>query len=114
MRIPNLARLARALPALVPVLFHGGLAWAQEAGDRDRGLAYAQKACAQCHAVRGDQKLSPNLGTATFKSIASTPGMTGTALAVWLRSTHKSMPDLIIEAQDRADVIAYILSLKDQ
>lgn len=111
MRILELARLAWALP----VLAQASLTWAQDGGDRGRGLAYAEKACAQCHAVRADQKLSPHPGTATFKAIANTPGMTGTALAVWLRSTHKnkSMPDLMIEPQDRADVIAYIVSLKD-
>ena len=57
--------------------------------------------------------MSPRVGVATFKTIANTPGMTGTALAVWLRTPHKSMPNLIIEAEDRNNVIAYILSLGD-
>ena len=39
--------------------------------------------------------------------------MTGTALSVWLRTPHKSMPDLIIEQEDRNNVIAYIVSLRD-
>ena len=39
--------------------------------------------------------------------------MTGTALSVWLRTPHKSMPDLIIEPEDRNNVIAYIVSLRD-
>jgi len=101
------------LAVVASLLATASPASAQDAGDRDRGLAYAQKVCAECHAVRSGQKLSPHLGVASFQTIANTPGMTGTALAVWLRSTHKNMPDIMIDPQDRADVIAYILSLKD-
>ena len=39
--------------------------------------------------------------------------MTATALAVWLRTPHKSMPNLMIAPQDRNNVIAYIVSLRD-
>ena len=87
--------------------------WAQEAGDPGRGLVFAQQACASCHAVLPKETTSPRPNTATFKTIANTPGMTGTAVAVWLQTPHKSMPDLIIEAGDRTDVIAYIVSLRD-
>jgi mono/diheme cytochrome c family protein len=86
--------------------------WAQEAGDPGRGLVFAQQTCASCHAVLPAETTSPRPNTATFKTIANTPGMTGTAVAVWLQTPHKSMPDLIIEAGDRNDVIAYILSLR--
>jgi hypothetical protein len=41
--------------------------------------------------------------------------MTGTALAVWFRTSHpvlpKTMPNLVIEDDDMDNVIAYILSL---
>jgi hypothetical protein len=44
------------------------------------------------------------------------PGMTGTALAVWFRTSHpvlpKTMPNLVIEDDDMDNVIAYILSLR--
>lgn len=86
---------------------------AQEPGDPRKGLTYAQEQCAECHAVLPAQPFSPRAGLATFRVIANTPGMTGTALAVWLRTPHKSMPNLIIETEDRNNVIAYILSLRD-
>jgi hypothetical protein len=42
--------------------------------------------------------------------------MTGTALAVWFRTSHpvlpKTMPNLVIEDDDMDNVIAYILSLR--
>lgn len=49
---------------------------------------------------------------ATFEVIANTPGMTAIALNVWLTSSHRNMPHLILSAQERDDVIAYITSLR--
>jgi hypothetical protein len=49
---------------------------------------------------------------ATFEVIAKTPGMTGMALSVWLTTPHRNMPHLILSAQERDDVIAYITSLR--
>jgi hypothetical protein len=50
----------------------------------------------------------------TFKSIANAPGMTATALTVFLRTPHRNMPNLIISGSDRGNVIEYILSLRDK
>ena len=38
--------------------------------------------------------------------------MTATALTVALRTSHRSMPNIIIQPGDAANIIAYILSLK--
>ena len=38
--------------------------------------------------------------------------MSGIALNVALLSPHRAMPNIILDSQERADVIAYILSLK--
>jgi hypothetical protein len=56
--------------------------------------------------------ISPDQHAPTFAAIAETPGMTGTALAVWFRTSHPTMPNLVIQEQDMEDVIAYILSLR--
>lgn len=77
-----------------------------------RGLAYAQQACASCHAVQAGQDVSPNRGAPAFTVIANTPGMTPTALNAWLHSAHASMPNLIVEPSDRADVAAYLEMLR--
>jgi cytochrome c2 len=86
---------------------------AQEQGDAKRGLSYAEKACTECHGVLADDDISPLLDAPTFRSVANTPGMTYTALSVWFQSPHPSMPNLIIPPEDLANVIAYIMSLKD-
>jgi hypothetical protein len=58
----------------------------QEFGDKDRGRLYALRACAECHAVLQTKMISPNRNAPAFTTVANTPGMTGTALAVWFRS----------------------------
>ena len=40
--------------------------------------------------------------------------MTATALRVFLTSSHPKMPNLILKPGQAADVIAYILSLRDR
>jgi hypothetical protein len=38
--------------------------------------------------------------------------MTGTALTVWMQTSHPTMPNFVLTKQDTLDVVAYILSLK--
>ncbi len=83
-----------------------------EDGSAQAGLAYARSVCSECHAIRRDDYLSPTPKAAPFAKIANTPGMTGAALFVILQTPHKDMPDFIIPAKDKADVVAYILSLR--
>jgi mono/diheme cytochrome c family protein len=87
---------------------------AQEMGDPVKGLAYAKKVCAECHAVGRDEEVSPDPYAPTFRVAANTPGMTGTALVVWLQSPHPSMPQIMVPDEVRNDLIEYILSLKDK
>jgi hypothetical protein len=47
-----------------------------------------------------------------FREVADTPGITGTALRVWIETSHPTMPNIIVEKDDMLNVIAYILSLK--
>ena len=81
-------------------------------GSAEAGLSYAKTVCSECHAIRPDDFLSPNPKAPSFAKIASTPGVTGTALYVILQTPHREMPGFIIPARDQADVVAYILSLQ--
>jgi mono/diheme cytochrome c family protein len=85
---------------------------AQEVGNVQRGLKLAQQVCAQCHSVVKGAGVSPNADAPSFQAIASTPGITSTALAVALRTSHATMPNLVVERDQADDIIAYILSLK--
>lgn len=87
-------------------------AGAQEAGEPMKGLAVAQRLCVKCHAVFRNQARSPNLAAPPFATIAAVPGMTAIALSSMLQSSHRTMPNLNLEAEDLRNVIAYILSLQ--
>ncbi len=87
---------------------------AQEIGDPRAGLAYAQRMCAECHAVLASQAASPVAKATPFKIVANTPGMTGTAIAVWLRTPHPTMPNLIVAGDDIENLVSYILDLRDK
>lgn len=103
-RVAALA-IAVLAPSSLPAL-------AQQLGDARRGLAYAERTCADCHAVRASDRISPDPKAAPFWSIAQRPGMNERALSVFLATPHKDMPNLIIAPNDRDDVIAYIVSLR--
>ena len=85
---------------------------AQEVGQPSRGLVLAQRLCAECHAVQKEYARSPNANAPRFQAIASIPGMTATALSAALNTSHRAMPNIMLAADEQADIIAYILSLK--
>ncbi|MBA1158807.1 c-type cytochrome [Microvirga mediterraneensis] len=100
--------MIRWLPMLLmmPVGLH-----AQEFGNSEAGLRVAREACASCHAVEPGQNQSPRSQAPTFTRIARIPGMTTTALTVAMRTSHKTMPNIMLEPGELRDVTAYITSL---
>ncbi len=85
--------------------------FAQEIGNATRGWKLAVRTCSDCHWVRHAEK-SGSLRAPTFSAIANTKGMSAMALNVGLLTSHRSMPNIVLDAQERADVIAFILTLK--
>ena len=86
---------------------------AQEHGDVKRGSVLARSTCAVCHDLReGDNTGNPL--APPFKTISESKGMSAMALNVALLTPHHAMPNIMLDPQERADVIAYILSLKTE
>lgn len=85
---------------------------AQEVGDAVNGRDIATTVCAACHMVGKGESQSPPGGAPAFARIAATPGMTSIALSAILLSSHRNMPNIMLQPDERRDVIAYILSLK--
>jgi len=110
-------RFSHDLRSTVLLVFAGmtftvGNLEAQEVGNPNEGLRIARAVCAECHLVDKLPGQSPNLIAPTFGHIANTPGMNSTALNAALRTSHESMPNIIIKGSDLSDVVAYILSLR--
>ena len=89
-----------------------GQVWAQEIGQPGAGRTFARQICTECHAIEKGQAFSPNLAAPPFEAIANIRGMTTTALSVALRSPHPTMPNVILNAEELSNVVAYILSLR--
>jgi mono/diheme cytochrome c family protein len=87
---------------------------AQEIGNSNQGLRIARAICAECHLVDKVPGQSPNPAAPTFEHIANIPGMSSTALAAALQTSHDTMPNVVIKGSDLSDVIAYILSLNER
>ncbi|MBV8187246.1 MAG: cytochrome c [Alphaproteobacteria bacterium] len=101
------------VPSMVVLLASTTLAHAQD-GDARRGLSLVRQVCAECHEVQAQELKSPNPKSPTFPELAKTPGMTSAALTVALTTPHAGMPMFRLSADQRADIIAYVLSLKQQ
>ena len=107
--------MSRIIPAMAfAVLAATAFSAKAQEGDVTTGHAFAREACKACHMVEPEQR-SPrriDIGPA-FRDIATTPGMTATAIRVFLTSSHPKMPNLILTPEETADVTAYILSLRE-
>ena len=96
-----LSLAAAALPAV-----------AQERADAEAGFAYAEAVCAECHAVKKGERVSPHERAPAFELVANARGMSAMALRVWFQSPHPSMPNLVLKEKLADDLVAYIMSLK--
>ena len=103
---------ASALSVMVVAATH--LAAGQELGEASAGYDYASQICSGCHAVQRGGLASPNEKAPPFEAIANTRAMTEMALRVWFQTPHPTMPNLMMTARQKDDVIAYILSLKER
>ena len=76
---------------------------------------YACEVCSPFHAITAEQASQRTIAIAPdFQTIANTPGMTATALRAFLQTPHPKMPNLILTPDQSADVIAFLLSLRDR
>jgi len=85
---------------------------AQDAADIGHGREIARTICAACHIVSKGQIALPGSEAPPFPALAATPGMTTIALTAALLTSHRRMPNIVLQPDERRDVIAYILSLK--
>jgi mono/diheme cytochrome c family protein len=100
------------LAVAAAALLDPGPCLAQDANDIGHGRQIAQTICAACHVITKAQSASPNSEAPPFPVLATTPGMTTIALTAALLTSHRQMPNIILQPDERRDVIAYILSLK--
>ena len=79
-------------------------------GDPVRGHRIAHLWCGDCHQV--DASSSGRFVAPSFRDIARVPSTTALSLTVFLRTTHKNMPNFQVSGQEGDDIVAYILTLQ--
>jgi mono/diheme cytochrome c family protein len=78
--------------------------------DGSAGRRLAQSMCGDCHSI--ESKTDRIAIAPDFTEIAALPSTTALSLNVFLRSSHRTMPNFIIARADADLIVAYILSLK--
>jgi cytochrome c2 len=97
---------------LMLISIFGATSALAQSSDARRGAGVARDLCSSCHAVGKDERQSPVSSAAPFAMIAAVPGMTSAALHAFMQTSHPTMPNVILQPDDRRDIIAYLLSLK--
>ena len=83
------------------------------AQDVTAGHRLAAAWCAGCHEVEKTVRGPISDAVPSFISIAKMPSATQTSLTVFLMTPHPSMPNYTLSRKEISDVIAYILSLRE-
>ncbi len=109
--IHGAAAILIALAALVIVRVHGARGASRDDTSAAEGRHLAEAWCTACHAI--DSKAAGTASTAPdFAAIANQPSTTELSLKVFLRSSHRNMPNLVLRPEQADNLVTYILSLK--
>lgn len=98
-----------ALPLALVIV--AGPAMAASA-DPTTGGQIAKTECASCHAIGRDAAArSPDPKAPRFIDVAKMPSTTELSLKVFLRSSHRNMPNFILAREEIDSLASYILGL---
>jgi cytochrome c len=82
--------------------------------DSEKGHALAERACVACHVVADQAATSTiTVDVPSFSQIANKPGQSAEILAGRIVIPHPAMPAISLSREEIANVVAYILTLKD-
>lgn len=97
--------------ALVVVALHraAGQTMPRDMNSVARGQSLVQAWCLMCHGVGRSGGSGIDLD---FAAIARMPSTTEMSLRVFLQSSHRNMPNIIVKGKDLDDIVAFIMSLK--
>ena len=98
--------MPRSMAVLMALVLPALPAAAQESSVGGR---LAVRWCMACHVVEPGQRMATD-NAPSFREIATRPGMTADSLDRYLSKEHTLMPDFLLSTQERAALVAYILS----
>ena len=103
-------RVVLAAMVAMAALFFIRLHNASGAGNTSAGYRLAEAWCKECHAINAAPS-GARRGPA-FTAIANRTATTALSIKVFLKTSHRSMPNLVIAPNQADDLADYILSLK--
>jgi mono/diheme cytochrome c family protein len=99
------------LAALLLLRLHQASGAGQPSESIAAGHRLAEAWCKECHAVgpiaTGSKKVPPD-----FAAVANRPSTTTLWLKVFLKTSHPTMPNIIVGPSEADDLANYIMSLK--
>jgi mono/diheme cytochrome c family protein len=105
--------MRRPLPFLAGAFVGLAQTAAAQTVDPSLGERIAMANCRVCHEITASAPAeNPKSGAPSFVDVARMPSTTELAIKVFLRSSHRSMPNFILSPEEIDSVTAYILSLK--
>ena len=109
---PEWRRWALLIP--IAATLAAGPAPPDQPGDAAAGHRLAQSWCSACHMVDQSQTTGSANGAPAFSAVAHMSSTTPMALHVFLQSPHSRMPNLQLSRDEIDDIVAYIVSLKNE
>ncbi len=106
-----LIAISFALAALLFVRLHNAGGATSASDSASAGHRVAEAWCKDCHSIDATTAGTKS-GPPDFTVIAQRPSTTALSLKVFFRTSHRSMPNLIIAPDQADDLAAYILSLR--
>ena len=100
-----------AAAALLLIRLHRAEGASGDAHSASQGHRLAETLCKECHVI--DANTAGTAGAAPdFVAIANQPSTTELSLKVFLASSHRDMPNLILSPEQADVLVSYILGLK--
>jgi cytochrome c len=100
---------------VLPLAWLAGSADGVRAADIASGGTLARQLCVNCHVVApGEAAKQVTAGIPSFKAIADKPSQTSDKIQNFILNPHAPMPQVQLTNIERANLAAYILSLRDQ
>ena len=106
------AAILLALGAILLIRLHNASGVTPAAESVQAGRKLAEAWCSSCHAIDAGGARAQATTAPDFAAVANMPSVTELSLKVFLQSSHPTMPNVILTAEQRGDLVNYILSLK--
>lgn len=100
-----------ALAALSVIRLHNASGATPLPGSASAGHRLAEAWCKECHSIEA-ATAGAKKGPPDFVDIANRTSTTALSLKVFLQTSHKTMPNIIVSPSQTDDLVSYILSLK--